>query len=134
MALCCSTLKAPPALHILLQDASCKCLAGELGSRTHMSLTLYLNACSVTQDCLVCAMLTDSGHPHLNCVTIVLQKNLAAGAMGLSVAFDLPTHRGYDSDHPRVMGACWWREAGSSQCSNGLQDIVNGLPAEFRNA
>jgi methylmalonyl-CoA mutase len=30
--------------------------------------------------------------------------NLAAGQMGLSVAFDLPTHRGYDSDHPRVVG------------------------------
>jgi hypothetical protein len=35
---------------------------------------------------------------------LALQKNLAAGAMGLSVAFDLPTHRGYDSDHPRVQG------------------------------
>jgi methylmalonyl-CoA mutase len=32
------------------------------------------------------------------------QKNLAAGQMGLSIAFDLPTHRGYDSDHPRVAG------------------------------
>jgi len=30
--------------------------------------------------------------------------NLAAGQQGLSVAFDLPTHRGYDSDHPRVVG------------------------------
>jgi methylmalonyl-CoA mutase len=30
--------------------------------------------------------------------------NLAAGQMGLSVAFDLPSHRGYDSDHPRVIG------------------------------
>ncbi len=30
--------------------------------------------------------------------------NLAAGQTGLSVAFDLPTHRGYDSDHPRVAG------------------------------
>jgi len=30
--------------------------------------------------------------------------NLAAGQMGLSVAFDLATHRGYDSDHPRVLG------------------------------
>jgi methylmalonyl-CoA mutase len=30
--------------------------------------------------------------------------NLAAGQMGLSVAFDLPTHRGYDSDHLRVVG------------------------------
>jgi methylmalonyl-CoA mutase len=32
------------------------------------------------------------------------RKNLAAGQRGLSVAFDLPTHRGYDSDHPRVSG------------------------------
>ena len=32
------------------------------------------------------------------------RKNLAAGQKGLSVAFDLPTHRGYDSDHPRVTG------------------------------
>jgi methylmalonyl-CoA mutase len=30
------------------------------------------------------------------------RRNLAAGQKGLSVAFDLPTHRGYDSDHPRV--------------------------------
>ncbi|MDA0316158.1 MAG: methylmalonyl-CoA mutase [Bacteroidetes bacterium] len=32
------------------------------------------------------------------------KKNLAAGQKGLSVAFDLPTHRGYDSDHERVVG------------------------------
>jgi methylmalonyl-CoA mutase len=32
------------------------------------------------------------------------RRNLAAGQMGLSVAFDLPTHRGYDSDNPRVAG------------------------------
>lgn len=32
------------------------------------------------------------------------RRNLAAGQMGLSVAFDLATHRGYDSDHPRVVG------------------------------
>jgi methylmalonyl-CoA mutase len=32
------------------------------------------------------------------------RKNLEAGQMGLSVAFDLATHRGYDSDHPRVVG------------------------------
>src|SRR5687768_889588 len=32
------------------------------------------------------------------------RRNLAAGQRGLSVAFDLPTHRGYDSDHPRVQG------------------------------
>ncbi|CAA7620198.1 methylmalonyl-CoA mutase [Magnetospirillum sp. LM-5] len=32
------------------------------------------------------------------------RKNLAAGQQGISVAFDLATHRGYDSDHPRVVG------------------------------
>ncbi|MBD24123.1 MAG: methylmalonyl-CoA mutase [Candidatus Marinimicrobia bacterium] len=32
------------------------------------------------------------------------QRNLAAGQKGLSIAFDLATHRGYDSDHPRVTG------------------------------
>ncbi|MEV7225697.1 MULTISPECIES: methylmalonyl-CoA mutase [Polymorphospora] len=32
------------------------------------------------------------------------RRNLAGGQKGLSVAFDLPTHRGYDSDHPRVAG------------------------------
>jgi methylmalonyl-CoA mutase len=32
------------------------------------------------------------------------KRNLSAGQKGLSVAFDLPTHRGYDSDHPRVLG------------------------------
>ncbi|MEO5603441.1 MAG: methylmalonyl-CoA mutase [Cyclobacteriaceae bacterium] len=35
---------------------------------------------------------------------IFYRKNLEAGQRGLSVAFDLATHRGYDSDHPRVMG------------------------------
>ena len=32
------------------------------------------------------------------------RRNLAAGQKGLSIAFDLATHRGYDSDHPRVPG------------------------------
>ena len=32
------------------------------------------------------------------------RRNLASGQMGLSIAFDLATHRGYDSDHPRVTG------------------------------
>lgn len=35
---------------------------------------------------------------------VFYRRNLAAGQMGLSVAFDLPTHRGYDSDNPRVAG------------------------------
>ena len=32
------------------------------------------------------------------------KRNLAQGQKGLSIAFDLATHRGYDSDHPRVTG------------------------------
>ncbi|HEX5775570.1 MAG TPA: methylmalonyl-CoA mutase family protein, partial [Caulobacteraceae bacterium] len=36
--------------------------------------------------------------------TAFYRRNLAAGQMGLSVAFDLATHRGYDSDHERVKG------------------------------
>ncbi len=35
---------------------------------------------------------------------VFFKRNLAAGQKGLSVAFDLATHRGYDSDHPRVIG------------------------------
>ncbi len=35
---------------------------------------------------------------------VFYKRNLAAGQKGLSVAFDLPTHRGYDSDHERVVG------------------------------
>ena len=38
------------------------------------------------------------------------RRNLAAGQRGLSVAFDLPTHRGYDSDNPRVSEMWVWRE------------------------
>jgi methylmalonyl-CoA mutase len=34
---------------------------------------------------------------------MLFRRNLAAG-QGLSIAFDLPTHRGYDSDHERVVG------------------------------
>ena len=44
---------------------------------------------------------------------IFYKKNLRAGQKGLSVAFDLATHRGYDSDHKRVEGRCW-----NGWCSN----------------
>src|SRR6185295_16625043 len=47
-------------------------------------------------------------------------RNLAAGQKGLSVAFDLATHRGYDSDHPRVAGddgMAGWRSTRSTTCA-----------------
>jgi len=42
------------------------------------------------------------------------RRNLAAGQKGLSVAFDLATHRGYDSDHPRVVAMWAWRASPST--------------------
>jgi hypothetical protein len=49
------------------------------------------------------------------------RRNLAAGQKGLSVAFDLATHRGYDSDNPRVAAtSAWpaWRSTPSSTCAS----------------
>jgi methylmalonyl-CoA mutase N-terminal domain/subunit len=48
------------------------------------------------------------------------RRNLAAGQKGLSVAFDLATHRGYDSDHPRVSAMSAWpasRSTRSTTCA-----------------
>jgi methylmalonyl-CoA mutase len=39
------------------------------------------------------------------------KRTLAGGGQGISVAFDLATHRGYDSDHPRVTGDVWEKRA-----------------------
>jgi methylmalonyl-CoA mutase len=55
------------------------------------------------------------------------RRNLAAGQMGLSVAFDLPTHRGYDSDHPRVVGDVG--KAGVAIDSIlDMQQLFDGIP------
>ena len=55
------------------------------------------------------------------------RRNVAAGQQGLSVAFDLPTHRGYDSDHPRVVG-----DVGMAGVSiDSIEDmkvLFNGIP------
>eukprot|EP00501_MAST-03F_sp_TOSAG23-6_P001382 GSMAST32.ASY1.ANO1.1436.1 assembled CDS len=47
------------------------------------------------------------------------RKNVAAGQQGLSVAFDLATHRGYDSDHPRVVGDVGMAGMSVSMTMNG---------------
>src|SRR5437867_3602318 len=55
--------------------------------------------------------------------------NLAAGQMGLSVAFDLATHRGYDSDHPRVRGDVG--KAGVAIDSvEDMKILFNGIPLD----
>ncbi|MEI6984905.1 MAG: methylmalonyl-CoA mutase [Rhodospirillaceae bacterium] len=57
------------------------------------------------------------------------RKNLAAGQMGLSVAFDLATHRGYDSDHPRVVGDVG--KAGVAIDSvEDMKILFNGIPLD----
>jgi hypothetical protein len=55
------------------------------------------------------------------------RRNLAAGQQGLSVAFDLATHRGYDSDHPRVAGDVG--KAGVAIDSVDMRQAVRRHPA-----
>ena len=55
------------------------------------------------------------------------RRNLAAGQKGLSVAFDLATHRGYDADHPRVVGDVG--KAGVSICSvEDMKALFDQIP------
>ncbi|MDR2145135.1 MAG: methylmalonyl-CoA mutase [Tannerella sp.] len=55
------------------------------------------------------------------------RRNLASGQKGLSVAFDLPTHRGYDADNPRVVGDVG--KAGVSISSlAGMKVLFDGIP------
>ena len=55
------------------------------------------------------------------------RRNIAAGQKGLSVAFDLATHRGYDADHERVMGDVG--KAGVSICSvEDMKVLFNQIP------
>jgi methylmalonyl-CoA mutase len=57
------------------------------------------------------------------------RRNLAAGQKGLSVAFDLATHRGYDSDHPRVTGDVG--KAGVAVDSvEDMKVLFDGIPLE----
>ena len=57
------------------------------------------------------------------------KKNLKAGQKGLSVAFDLATHRGYDSDHPRVTGDVG--KAGVAIDSvEDMKRLFNGIPLD----
>ncbi len=55
------------------------------------------------------------------------RRNLASGQKGLSVAFDLPTHRGYDANHERVVGDVG--KAGVSICSlEDMKVLFDGIP------
>ncbi|MEG2319417.1 MAG: methylmalonyl-CoA mutase family protein, partial [Mucinivorans sp.] len=57
------------------------------------------------------------------------KRNLASGQKGLSVAFDLATHRGYDADHVRVVGDVG--KAGVSICSvEDMKVLFDGIPLD----
>jgi methylmalonyl-CoA mutase len=55
--------------------------------------------------------------------------NLAAGQMGLSVAFDLATHRGYDSDNPRVTGDVGMAGVAIDSILD-MQELFDGIPLD----
>ncbi len=57
------------------------------------------------------------------------RRNLAAGQKGLSVAFDLPTHRGYDSDHPRVGGDVGMAGVAIDSILD-MRQLFDGIPLE----
>ena len=57
------------------------------------------------------------------------RRNLAAGQKGLSVAFDLATHRGYDSDHPRVSGDVGMAGVAIDSILD-MRQLFDGIPLE----
>jgi methylmalonyl-CoA mutase len=57
------------------------------------------------------------------------RRNLAGGQMGLSVAFDLATHRGYDSDHPRVKGDVGMAGVAIDSILD-MRTLFSGIPLE----
>ena len=57
------------------------------------------------------------------------RRNLAAGQRGLSVAFDLPTHRGYDSDNPRVTGDVGMAGVAIDSVAD-MQILFDGIPLD----
>src|SRR6201994_1376887 len=57
------------------------------------------------------------------------RRNLAAGQKGLSIAFDLATHRGYDSDHPRVTGDVGMA-GGAIDSIYDMRQLFDGIPLD----
>src|SRR3954467_5349245 len=57
------------------------------------------------------------------------RRNLEMGQKGLSVAFDLATHRGYDSDHPRVVGDVGKAEVAIDSIED-MKILFSGIPLE----
>ena len=77
-------------------------------------------------------MRTYSGHSSPKASNELYKKNLAKGQTGLSVAFDLPTQTGYDSDHPLAKGEVG--RTGVPVCHLGdMRQLFDGLELERMN-
>src|SRR5687768_18453972 len=77
-------------------------------------------------------MRTYSGHSTPKASNDLYRKNLAKGQTGLSVAFDLPTQTGYDSDHPLARGEVG--KVGVPVCHLGdMRALFDGIPLETMN-
>src|SRR3984893_17369485 len=72
---------------------------------------------------------TYAGHSNARDSNALYRKNLAKGQTGLSVAFDLPTQTGYDSDHPQAKG-----KVGVPICHLGdMRSLLDGIPLASMN-
>ena len=77
-------------------------------------------------------MRTYSGHTSARASNDLYKKNLAKGQTGLSVAFDLPTQTGYDSDHPAAMGEVGKVGVPISHIGD-MTTLFEGIPLEKMN-
>ena len=75
---------------------------------------------------------TYSGHTNARASNVLYRQNLAKGQTGLSVAFDLPTQTGYDSDHPLARGEVG--KVGVPICHvEDMQALFEGIPLDCMN-
>ena len=77
-------------------------------------------------------MRTYSGHTSAKASNELYRKNLAKGQTGLSVAFDLPTQTGYDSDHPLARGEVGKVGVPISTIED-MESLFEGIPLEQMN-
>ena len=70
-----------------------------------------------------------AGFSDANASNQFYRANLASGQMGLSIAFDLATHRGYDSDHPRVIGDVGMAGVAIDSILD-MEELFDGIPLD----
>ncbi|MCY4261521.1 MAG: methylmalonyl-CoA mutase family protein, partial [Rhodobacteraceae bacterium] len=75
---------------------------------------------------------TYAGHSTARASNALFKTNLARGQVGLSIAFDLPTQTGYDSDHPLAKGEVG--KVGVPICHIGdMRTLFDGIPLDQMN-